>query len=41
MLVGAGNVVAGAVFVFGAARINKLNRIALLSMSVEITEKKY
>ena len=32
MLIGAGHVVAGSVFVFGATWINKLNRIVLLSM---------
>ena len=32
MLIGAGNVVAGAVFVFGAGWINKLNRTVLLAM---------
>ena len=32
MLIGAGHVVAGSVFVFGAEWINKLNRIVLLSM---------
>ena len=34
MLIGAGNVISGAVFVFGATWINKLNRTVLLSMLV-------
>ena len=37
MLIGAGNVISGAVFVFGAKWINKLNRTVLLAMLV--TEK--